>query len=56
MASKAARIYFTDSQRKVQGGLGLSRNSLLDGLVPGVSLAILLLGLGTDGGSKAVAE
>ena len=50
----AANIYLTDPQRKVQGGLGLSRDSLLDDLVPGVLMTIFLLGLGTDRGPKAV--
>ena len=56
MASEAATIYLTDPQKKVQGGLGLSRNSFLDGLVPGVFFTIFLLGLGTDRGPNAVAE
>ena len=56
MASRAANIHFTDTQKKVQGGLGLSRDSLLNGLVPDVLLTTFLLGLSTDGGPKAVAE
>ena len=50
MASGAVSIYLTDPQRKVQGGLGLSRDSLFDGLVLGVLLTTFLFGLGTDGG------
>ena len=46
----AASIHLTDPQRKVQGGLGLSRDSLLDGLVSGIFLTTLLFGLGMDGG------
>ena len=45
-----------DPQRKAQGGLGLSRNSILAGLVPGVLLTSFLLGLSTDRGPEAVAE
>ena len=56
MALGAARIHFTDPQRKVQGGLGLSHDSFLDGLIPGIFLTIFLVGLGTDGGPKTVAE
>ena len=50
VAPGAASIHPTDLQRKVQGGFGLSRNSLLDGLVQGVFVTTFLLGLGTDGG------
>ena len=50
VALGAARIYLTDPQRKVQDGLGLSRDSLLNGLVPSVFSTIFLLSLGTDGG------
>ena len=50
VASGAASIHLTDPRRKVQGGLGLSCDSLLDSLVPGVLLTTLLFGLGTDGG------
>ena len=56
MASRAASIHLTDPRRKVQGGLGLSCDSLLDGLVPNVLLITFLLGLSTDGGPEAVAE
>ena len=56
IASRAASIYFTDPQKNIQGGLSLTRNSFLDGLVPGVLSTTFLLGLGIDGGSKAVAE
>ena len=56
MALRAASIYLTDPQRKVQSGLGLSRDSFLDGLVLGVLSTTFLLGLSTDGGPKAVAE
>ena len=56
MALGVASIYLTDPQKKVQGGLGLSRDSLLDGLVPGVLLTTFLLSLGTDGGPETVAE
>ena len=51
MAPRVANIYLTDPQKKVQGGLGLSCDNLVDGLVPDVLLMIFLLGLGTDGGS-----
>ena len=50
MASRVASIYLTDPQRKVQGGLGLSHDSFLDGFVPSVFLTIFLFSLGTDGG------
>ena len=50
MAPAAASIYFTDPQKKVQGGLGLSCNSLVDGLVPGVFSTTFLLDLGTNRG------
>ena len=56
MALKVASIYLTDPQRKVQGGHGLSRDSFLDDLVPGLLLTNFLLGLGTNGGPEAVAE
>ena len=56
VALGAVSIYLTDLQKKVQGGLGLSRDSLLDGLVLGVLLTIFLLGLGMNGGPEAVAE
>ena len=56
VASEAARIYLTGPQRKVQGDLGLNRDSLFDGLVPGVLLTTFLHGLSTDGGPEAVAE
>ena len=56
MALGAASIPLTDPQRKVQGGLGLSRDSLLDSLVPGVFSTSFLFGLGMDGRPKAVAE
>ena len=50
MAPGAASIHLTDPQKKVQGGLGLSRDSLLDSLVLGVFVTTFLLGLGTDKG------
>ena len=56
VASEAASIHLTDPKRKVQGGLGLTRDSFLDGLVPSVFLTTFLLGLGMDGGPEAVAE
>ena len=56
MALRAASIHLTDPQRKVQGGLGVSRDSLLNSLVPGVLLTTFLLSGGTDRGSEAVAE
>ena len=56
MASGAASIHFTDPQKKVQGGLGLSRDSRLDGLIASILLTTFLLGLGTDGKPEAVAE
>ena len=49
VAPGAASIHLTDAQRKVQGGLGLSCNSLLDGLLPSIFLTTFLRGLGTDG-------
>ena len=52
----AVGIHFTESQRKVQGGLDFSRDSFLDGLVPGVFLTTFLLDLGTDRGPEAIAE
>ena len=56
MASGAVSIHLTDPQKKVQGGLCLSRDSFLDGLVSVVLSMTFLLGLGTDGGSEAIAE
>ena len=56
MALGAASIHLTDSQKKVQDGLDFSRDSLLDGLVPGVFLTTFLLGLGIDGGPEAITE
>ena len=56
VALGAANIHLTDLQKKVQGDLGLSRDSLLDGLVPGVLLTIFLLGLSTDEEPEAVTE
>ena len=50
VAPGAASIHFTDPQRKVQGGLDLSRNSLPDGLVPDIFLTTFVFGLGTNGG------
>ena len=45
-------IYLRDLQKKVQGGLGLSRNSL----VLDVLSTTFLFGLDTDGRPEAVAE
>ena len=56
VALGAESIYFTDLQKKVQGGLGFSYDSFLNGLVADVLSTIFLLGLGTDGGPEAVAE
>ena len=56
MALGAASIHLMDQQRKIQRGLGLSHDSFLDGLVPGVLLTTFLLDLSTDGGLEAVAE
>ena len=56
VALGAASIYLTDPQKKVQGGLALSRDSLLDGLVLGVFSTTFLLSLSTDGGHGAIAE
>ena len=56
MASEAASIHLTNSQKKVQGGLGLSRDSFFDGLIPSVLSTTFLFGLDTDGGLYAVAE
>ena len=50
VALGAASIHFTDPQRKVQGGLGISRDSLFDGLVLGVLSTTFLFGLGADEG------
>ena len=49
VALGAASIHLTDPRRKVHGGLSLSRDSLLDGLVPDVLSTTFLFGLGTDG-------
>ena len=56
MALGAASIHLTDPQKKIQGGLGLSHDTFLDGLVLSVLLTTFLLGLGTDGGPEAIAE
>ena len=50
VASGAVSIHLTDPRKKVQGDLGLSRDSLLDGLVPSVLLTTFLLGLDMDRG------
>ena len=50
MALGAANIHLTYPQRKVQGGHGLSHDSLFNGLVPDVILTTFLLGLGKNGG------
>ena len=50
VAPGAASIHLTGSQRKVQSGFSLSRNSLLDDLVLGVFSTTLLLSLSTDRG------
>ena len=50
VAPRAVSIYLTDPRRKVQGDLGLSRDSFLDGLVLGIFLTTFMFGLGTDGG------
>ena len=42
VAPGAASIYHTDQQRKVQGGFGLRRDSLHNGLVPNVFLTTFL--------------
>ena len=44
MASRTANIYLTHPGRKVQGGLSLSRDSLPNGLVPGI-LSTTFLGM-----------
>ena len=49
MAPEAASIHLTNRKKKIQGGLGLSRDNLLDGLVPGVFSTIFLVDLGADG-------
>ena len=56
VASGAASIYLTDSQKKVQDGIGLSRDRLLDGLIPDILSTTFLLGLSTEEGHEAVAE
>ena len=56
MASRATSIHLMHLQKKVQGGLGLNHDNLLDGLVPGVLSTTFLLGLGMDGGPEAVAK
>ena len=50
VASEAAIIYLADLEKKVQGGLALSCDSLSNGLVPDVFLATFLLVLGMGGG------
>ena len=49
LALGTAKIYLADLEKKVQGDLGLSRNSFFDGLVPGVFLMSFLIGLVADG-------
>ena len=56
VASGAASVHFTGPRRNAQGGLGLSRDSLLDDLVPSVFSTTFLLGLSTDGGTEAVGK
>ena len=46
----AASIHLTDPQREVYGGLGLGRDSFLDGLVSSVFSTTFLLVLGMDRG------
>ena len=50
MAPRAVSMHLTDPQRNVQDGLGLSRDSLLDGLVTSVLSTNFLLSQGIDGG------
>ena len=40
--------HLTDPQKKIQGGLDLSCDSFLDGLIPDVFLTTFLLGLSMD--------
>ena len=56
MALGAASIYLMDPQKKVQGGLSLSRDNFLDGLVPDVFSTTFLLSWDTDGEREGVAE
>ena len=48
MVPETVSIHLADAEKKVQGGLGLSCDSLPNGLVPSVFLTTFLLGLGTD--------
>ena len=48
MALGIASVHLTDKRKKVQSGLGLSRDSLSHSLVPDVFLTTFLLGLGTE--------
>ena len=45
-----------DPRRKIQGGLGLIRDRILNSLVPNLLLTTFLLGLGINRGPYAVAE
>ena len=49
VAPEAANIHLTNRQKKVQGGFGLSRDSLLDCLVLDVFLRTFLFSLSADG-------
>ena len=49
MVLEIASIYLTNSEKKVQGGLGFNRNGFPNALVLGVFSRTFLLGLGTDG-------
>ena len=49
MALGTASIHFTGPQKKVQGALDLSRDSLFNCLVPNVFSTTFLFGLGADG-------
>ena len=48
MGPKATGIYFSDPKQKVKSGFGLYSNDFLDGPLPNILLAIILIGLGKN--------
>ena len=56
IALKINTIYFSDLGRKFESGFGLCDNGFLNGFLTDVFAMAILLGLGTDKRSQAVAE
>ena len=56
MALETANIYLTNPEQNAESGFGLWGNSFLNVLLPDVFLSIILIGLGMDRWSLAIAE